>query len=50
MQIAPDDGRLLPRRRRPPAARAMGKKKATEMDKQRKAIFIEGATARGHTP
>ena len=28
--------------------RAMGKKKASEMDKQ-KAIFIEGATERGHT-
>ena len=28
--------------------RAMGKKKASEMDKQ-KAVFIEGATARGHT-
>jgi len=28
--------------------RAMGKKKASEMDKQ-KAIFIEGATGRGHT-
>jgi DNA polymerase-3 subunit alpha len=28
--------------------RAMGKKKASEMEKQ-KAIFIEGATARGHT-
>jgi DNA polymerase-3 subunit alpha len=28
--------------------RAMGKKKASEMDKQ-KAIFIEGATARGHS-
>jgi DNA polymerase-3 subunit alpha len=28
--------------------RAMGKKKASEMEKQ-KAVFIEGATARGHT-
>ncbi|MGB8221240.1 MAG: DNA polymerase III subunit alpha [Polyangiales bacterium] len=28
--------------------RAMGKKKASEMDKQ-KAVFIEGATERGHT-
>ena len=28
--------------------RAMGKKKASEMEKQ-KVIFIEGATGRGHT-